>query len=73
VKYDGSDKIANGLCLRSDIHQLFDSRHLNILPSGKLVLSELAMAKQNYASLPKLVEIPDFVSREYLDWRAKYT
>ncbi len=73
VKYQGSDLIENGLCLRSDIHQLFDSRHLRILPNGAIQLSELASSMNNYSSLPKSVTIPDFVKLENLEWRNSYT
>ena len=73
VKYQGSDKIENGLCLRSDIHQLFDSRHLKLLPNGEIVLSEIAATKNNYKDLPNKIDIPNFINRDYLDWRFKYT
>jgi len=73
VKYNGNDRIENGLCLRSDIHQLFDSSHLKILPNGDLILSESAARKNNYQSLPSNIAIPDFVNREFLDWRFRYT
>lgn len=72
VEYKGDDTHHNGLCLRSDIHQLFDSNNLRILPSGELILSEAASAKNNYAKLPNQIEIPNFVSKEFLDWRFKY-
>lgn len=72
VSEKGSDQIENGLCLRSDIHQLFDSGHLRLLPTGGLILSEIAIAKNNYASLPRQIKIPDFVNRKNLDWRVKY-
>lgn len=73
VKYMGSDRIENGLCLRSDIHQLFDSNHLRLLPTGDIVLSETAAAEVNYGNLPRKIEIPNFINREYLEWRIKYT
>jgi hypothetical protein len=72
IEYKGSDNIDNGLCLRSDIHQLFDSNHLRILPSGKIILSEAAAAKTNYAKLPPEINVPDFVNLKFLDWRIKY-
>lgn len=72
VEYKGDDTYHNGLCLRSDIHQLFDSNNLRILPSGELNLSEAASAKNNYAQLPRQIEIPNFINREFLDWRVKY-
>ena len=72
VKYSGSDYYSNGLCLRSDIHQLFDSNNLRIFPTGELILSEAASTNNNYANLPSNIGIPDFVDKTYLDWRMKY-
>jgi hypothetical protein len=72
VEYKGDDTHHNGLCLRSDIHQLFDSNNLRILPSGELILSEAASTKNNYAKLPRQIDIPNFVNKEFLDWRVKY-
>jgi hypothetical protein len=51
---------------------LFDSNNLRILPSGELILSEAASAKNNYAKLSKQIEIPTFVNRDFLDWKVKY-
>ncbi|MBF0559668.1 MAG: HNH endonuclease [Nitrospirae bacterium] len=72
VEYKGDDSYSNGLCLRSDIHQLFDSNHLRILSSGKLILSETASTKNNYGYLPRQIPIPSFVNAMLLDWRQKY-
>lgn len=68
----GSDKIENGLCFRSDIHQLYDSGHLRIKHDGELLLSEPAARKENYASLPRRILLPKFVKRENLEWRLNY-
>ncbi|HBC88752.1 MAG TPA: AlwI family type II restriction endonuclease [Lentisphaeria bacterium] len=73
VRYNGSDRIENGLCLRSDIHQLFDSRHLSILPNGIIILTELAYTKNNYRNLPRRIKIPNFINKDLLDWKMKYT
>lgn len=72
VAHHGNDANANGLCLRSDIHQLFDSGHLRINPHGDLFLSDSARRNNNYSTLPKFVDLPDFVSRELLGWRWDY-
>ncbi|MCD0456341.1 HNH endonuclease [Chryseobacterium sp. LC2016-27] len=72
VEYQGDDTHHNGLCLRSDIHQLFDSNNLRILPSGELIVSEAASTKNNYANLPSQIDIPNFINKEFLDWRVKY-
>lgn len=72
VNSKGSDRVENGLCLRSDVHQLFDTGHLRLLPNGGLILSELASADNNYKRLPRQVRLPEFVNKDYLDWRYKY-
>ena len=72
VEYNGDDNFNNGLCLRSDIHQLFDSNNLRILPSGELILSEDASSKNNYGNLPRKINLPHFVNTDFLDWRIKY-
>jgi HNH endonuclease len=72
VKYKGTDEVYNGICLRADIHTLFDSNHLRIKPNGELFLSEEARKKDNYESLPKEILLPGFINTDYLDWRLKY-
>lgn len=72
IEYKGDDSHNNGLCLRSDIHQLFDSNNLRILASGELIFSEAAASENNYGRFPRIIEIPDFVNRDFLDWRVKY-
>jgi len=72
VAHHGNDTKANGLCLRSDIHQLFDSGHLRINPYGKLFLSDSANRHSNYSTLPKSINLPDFVSLELIGWRWDY-
>ncbi|MBN2572336.1 MAG: HNH endonuclease [Ignavibacteriales bacterium] len=72
VKYKGSDEIYNGICLRSDIHSLFDSNHLRINLDGAIILSEIARRRENYQNLPTKIELPNFIKTEFLDWRLKY-
>lgn len=73
VEFNGSDKVENGLCLRTDIHRLFDSKHLRLMPTGEIIFSELASAINNYGKLPNRVDIPNFINKDFLDWRVKYT
>jgi len=72
VSESGSDNLQNGICLRTDIHRLFDTGHLLIKSDGTVSLSERARHKNNYASLPKTIIIPPFVSTNNLDWRISY-
>jgi len=72
VSQGGTDEAANGLCLRADLHLLFDSGHLRICEEGSVELSIRAAADTNYATLPDAVNLPDSVSREGLHWRRRY-
>lgn len=69
VKYNGSDDASNGLCLRSDVHTLFDSGHIRIRESGHINLSRTVETSQSYWQLPKKVVIPPFVQKPALEWR----
>lgn len=67
-KYKGEDTIANGFCMRMDIHQLFDAGHLRIDITGKVELSGRARLEYG-ATIPPRITIPDFVNTEYVRWR----
>lgn len=72
VKHNGTDSIFNGICMRADIHTLFDSNHLKIFPSGMISLTNEAKRKENYGTLPDKILLPDFIDKQQLDWRVKY-
>lgn len=72
VKHKGADEWHNGICLRVDIHRLFDSGNLRIAPNGAITLSEAAKASLNYKSLPTKVAIPGFVNPANVAWRDSY-
>lgn len=72
VKHKGIDSIFNGICMRADIHTLFDSNHLKIHPSGLISLTNEAKRKENYGTLPERIFLPDFIDKQQLDWRVKY-
>ena len=70
---EGLDEASNGICLRSDIHLLFDAGHLRIHPDGTIYLSLTASKDYNYGHiLPEHVVIPNFVRKSHLEWRWKY-
>lgn len=73
VSSDGPDSVSNSICLRTDIHRLFDSSHLRLSPSGDLRLSDSASQEHNYGYLPNAVEFPDFVDIANVAWRWEYT
>ncbi|MCQ2309829.1 MAG: HNH endonuclease [Bacteroidales bacterium] len=67
-KYNGEDTVANGFCMRMDIHQLFDAGHLRISADGKVELS--GRARMEYgATIPPKIIIPDFTNRDFVKWR----
>lgn len=72
VSKKGKDTVDNGLCLRSDIHLLYDTGHLRIDTCGGIHLSEDASQGENYEKLPKSIEIPKFINRDFVEWRWKY-
>lgn len=73
VNSRGTDLVSNGICLRTDIHRLFDSSHLRLSPRGKLHLSDSAAQKHNYGYLPDVIEFPEFIDVANITWRWKYT
>ncbi len=72
VTNNGSDSAENGLCLRVDIHRLFDSGHLRISPDGSLSLSDAVAGSSNYGGLPQTVQFPQFVNLANIAWRDSY-
>ncbi|RKZ58590.1 MAG: hypothetical protein DRR08_16070 [Candidatus Parabeggiatoa sp. nov. 2] len=72
VKDKGSDDISNSLCLRADIHILFDLGHIRIKPEGHLRFSETIKQSVSYSDLPNTIQIPDFVSSKAIHWRWMY-
>lgn len=67
-KYHGEDTVANGFCMRMDIHQLFDSGHLRIKEDGEVVLSDRARIEYG-ALIPPCIRIPDYIKRDFVRWR----
>lgn len=72
VSEDGIDHVSNGICLRSDIHRLYDTGHLRIRGDGELSLSKKAIKSENYGNLPEQISIPTFVNTDFLEWRNSY-
>lgn len=67
-KYKGEDTIANGLTMRMDIHQLFDSGHLRIHANGTVSLTE--RARMDYGALiPPQIHFPPAVNLDFVRWR----
>jgi hypothetical protein len=72
VTSGGTDDKDNGICLRVDIHRLFDSGNIRIQPSGDLKFSDAVCESDNYKGLPSKVIIPPFVNHSNVEWRNKY-
>lgn len=72
VNSGGTDEQDNGICLRVDIHRLFDSGNIRLRPSGELQFSDAVIASENYKLLPSKIVIPAFVRIAHIEWRDKY-
>jgi len=72
VTYGGADKPENGICLRVDVHRLFDSNNIRIKATGELQFSDALRASKNYSLLPDKVMIPQFVNPANIHWREMY-
>ena len=69
---NGADTANNGLCLRSDIHRLYDAGHIRFEPNGQLHFSDAIANSVSYATLPKAIQIPTFVTPAAVEWRWRY-
>lgn len=72
VEHKGNDVFSNGLCMRADIHILFDSKHIRFQPNGIVEYSDALKESVSYNQLPNFVNIPNFTSKEALEWRYNY-
>ena len=72
VEHKGSDKTGNGVCLRKDVHKLFDNKHIRIRPDGGVFLSDVAASEATYKALPKKIAIPTYIGKPNLEWRWRY-
>jgi len=72
VEKDGTDDAENGLCLREDVHLLFDSGHLRLDSEGNVHLSVRAKGSPSYNSLPSRVTLPEYVSKAWIEHRFNY-
>ncbi len=72
VKHKGNDVVENGLCLRADLHILFDGKHIRFNPDGVIQYSEALRKSVSYSKLPNRINFPSFVSTEAIQWRYDY-
>ena len=71
VENGGPDAVANALCLRSDIHILFDLGRIRIEPTGAIHLATGLRRSPSYSGLPGVISLPRGV-RSALEWRLRY-
>lgn len=71
VEHQGTDSPVNGLCLRSDVHILFDAGHVRIDPAGQLHLSDATRRSRSYSYLPHEVSVPTGTTAS-IRWRWEY-
>jgi hypothetical protein len=72
VTHKGADTPDNGICLRVDIHRLFDSNNIRIKATGELQFSDALRASKNYSFLPHKIKLPSFVKPANITWRDNY-
>ena len=72
VGKDGSDDPSNGICLRKDLHTLFDRGKLRIDEVGNIRLSSDLRSSATYRSLPQRIELPNYIDKEALRRRFVY-
>lgn len=72
VEYGGGDWAGNGICLRVDVHRLFDKGRIRIRPDGAVALKGGLDATVSYSGLPRLIAFPQTVNLDYVAWRERY-
>jgi hypothetical protein len=72
VEHGGSDELENSMCLRVDIHRLFDSGNLRLKATGDLTFSDALQGSPNYSTLPRKIKLPRFVNPANVHWRDTY-
>ena len=72
VEHGGPDVVGNGLCMRADIHRLFDNGKIRIQPNGDVKLTEHIREAISYSELPKNISFPGSIRPENLEWRYRY-
>jgi len=73
VASEGSDLVNNGLCLRSDMHILYDLNRIRIRPDGCIDYADDIKKDPTYSGLPEKISIPNYVNTAELKWRWDFT
>lgn len=72
VGQGGNDLVGNGLCMRVDIHRLYDSGKIRIEPNGVVTLNEQIENAVSYSGLPRNINFPQAIHAGNLEWRSRY-
>jgi len=72
VSHGGTDNVNNGLCMRVDIHRLFDGGKIRILPNGSVFLNEQIKEAVSYCNLPHKINFPQAIDQSNIEWRSNY-
>lgn len=68
----GTDDPKNGICLRKDLHTLFDRGKLRIKENGEIYVSEDLSTSKSYANLPNSINLPNYIDKDLLRRRFAY-
>lgn len=72
AKCNGVDHVSNGLCMRVDIHRLYDSGKIRLRPDGGVYVNEQIQKAVSYGSLPQSIVFPGAVDLKNVIWRDRY-
>lgn len=72
VANGGNDRAENGLCMRVDIHRLYDNGKIRIRADGQLILHDRISTAVSYHNLPERIDIPSSIASQNLSWRYRY-
>lgn len=72
VANGGADSVGNGLCMRVDIHKLFDNGKIRLSPTGAVSLNRAISDSASYRNLPQSITFPQSVDLRNIEWRFQY-
>lgn len=72
VSDGGHDSVENGICLRSDLHKLFDNGKLRISDTGQVTISPDLSTSPTYKDISRKISLPENVSKELLRRKWSY-
>lgn len=70
---DGPDSAENGICLRADLHKLYDKGYIRIDPTGHVRFAAELESSPTYSALPEQIDLACEETAQYLSWRERYS